>query len=116
MEGLPARYSSKFQRHKSDCNICAQATLDNIPFVITLKTCNLRLGQLIHMDFYFMNETSIRKFTCFLIIVDAKSRKLCQFPTHNKRPPLDSIDFFLTQLKMNGRQVQFIRTNLLEVN
>ena len=63
MEGLPARYSSKFQRHKSDCNICAQATLDNIPFGITLKTCNLRLGQLIHMGFYFMNETSIQKFT-----------------------------------------------------
>ena len=103
IEGLPERYSSKFQRHKQDCWICAQATLDEIPLGITLKTDNLQLGQLIHTDFYFMNETSIRKFTSVLIAVDAKSRELWQFPTQSKRPPLDIINFFLTQLKMNGR-------------
>ena len=88
MDGLPVKLNSKDQKHKDDCLICVQATLDNIPYGITLNTDNLQLGLLIHMDFYFMNETSIRKFTSVLIAVDAKARKLWQFTTQNKRPPL----------------------------
>ena len=112
MEGLPDRYKPKLQKYKERCPICAQATLDNVPWGITLNTDNLQLGQLIHMDFYFMNITSIRKFTSVLMAIDAKARKLWKFPTQSKRPPLDIIDFFLTQMKRNGRPVQFIRTDL----
>ena len=112
IEGLPQRFSSKFHRHKQDCLICSQASLENVPRGITINTNNLRPGQLLHMDFYYMNELSIRHFTCVLLIIDAKTRKLWQFPTPNKRPPLDIINFFLTQLKNNGRQPQHIRTDL----
>ena len=101
MDGLPAKLYSIDQKHKDDCLICAQATLDNLPYGITLNTDNLQLEQLIHMNFYFMNETSIRKFSSVLIEVDAKARKLWKFPTQNKRSPLDKINF-LTQMKMNG--------------
>ena len=57
MDCLPTKYNSKDKKHKDDYLIFVQATLDNIPYGITLNTENLKLGQLIHMDFYFVNET-----------------------------------------------------------
>ena len=39
------------------------------------------------------------------------TRKLWQFPTYQKRPPLDIVNFFLAQLKIMGREVQHIRTD-----
>ena len=74
-----------------------------------MSTIFLRPGELIHMDFYFMNEVSIRGFTCVLNIVDAKTRNKWEFGTPNKRPPLDTVDYFLTQCKMEGRPVSRIR-------
>ena len=63
------------------------------------------------MDFYFINVLSIRGFSCVLNIVDARSRNKWEFPTLSKRPPVDMIDFFLTQCKLEGRQVLKIRTD-----
>ena len=63
------------------------------------------------MDFCFLEIESIRKFTCSLIIVDAKVRKMWTFNTQGKRPPIDTVRFFLTQLKQIGRPVQNIRTD-----
>ena len=63
------------------------------------------------MDFYFINATSIRNVTAVLLILDAKTRKLWQFPTQQKRPPLDIVNFFLSQLKRMGREVQHIWTD-----
>ena len=64
------------------------------------------------MDFCFLEEESIRKFTCALVIVDAKVRKMWTFNTPGKRPPLATIRYFLEQLKQTGRQVLNIRTDL----
>ena len=47
-----------------------------VPHGIKMKTDNLRPGELIHIDFYLINEESIRKFTTTLLIVDAKAKKL----------------------------------------
>ena len=56
-----------------------------------------------------MNLTSIRGFTSFVNIVDAKTRNKWEFRTPNKRPPLDTVDYFLTQCKVEGRPVLRIR-------
>ena len=58
-----------------------------------------------HVNF-FMNIVSIRDFSVVLIGVDAKTRHLWKVCTAGKRPPLEMLRFFLTQLKTDGRPVQ----------
>ena len=111
MEGLPKTYPNKARVHKKICWICPRGQLHNDPHGVTINTEHLRAGQLIHMDFYFLNTISIRNFTAVLLILDAKTRKMWQFPTQQKRPPLDIVNFFLSQLKRMGREVQHIRTD-----
>ena len=45
-----------------------------LPIGITTNTNNLRPAELIHMDFYFLNRTSIRGFTYVLLVVFKKRR------------------------------------------
>ena len=111
MTGLPKKFPSKARIHKQICWICPRGDLNNDPHGVTINTDHLRPGQLIHMDFYFINATSIRHFTAILLILDGKTRKLWQFPTQQKRPPLDIVNFFLLQLKRMERKVQPIRTD-----
>ena len=111
MDDLPLKYPANKQIHKRECWICPRGTLHHDPHGVTLNTDHLRPGQLIHMDFYFINKESIRGFTSVLLILDAKTRKMWQFPTPQKRPPLDIVEFFLAQLRRMGRTVQHIRTD-----
>ena len=48
----------------------------NLPKGITVDTSNLRSGGLILVDFCFLEETSIRHFTCALVIVDIRVRNM----------------------------------------
>ena len=59
-----------------------------------------------------MDIVSIRGFSVGLIVVDAKTRQLRKFCIPGKRPPLEILSFFLTQLKTAGRPVQKTRTDL----
>ena len=74
-----------------------------------MKTDILQPGELIHIDFYFINITSIRGFTCVLNIVDARTRNKWEFRSATKRSPLDTIDYFLTQCKREGRNVLHVQ-------
>lgn len=85
--------------------------MTEIPRGITLTTITLRIGELIHMDFYFINIISIREYICVLNIVDARSQNKWEFGTPSKRPPLEIIDYFLTQYALEGRRVLRIRTD-----
>ena len=111
MLGLPNKYPIKERVHKKICWIRPRGHLNHNSHSVTINTDHLRPGQLIHMDFYFVNTLSIRNFTSVLLILDTKTRKLWQFPTQQKRPPLDIVTFFLSQLKRMGREVQHIRTD-----
>ena len=108
---LPQRIS-KSHNPQCKCIICLKASSVHFPKGMTMSTENLLPGQLIHMDFCFIEIESIRKFTCALIIVDAKTRKVWTFCTPNKRPPLATVRYFLTQLKQINRQAMNIRTDL----
>ena len=112
LEGLTRTYPQSAQNHRRDCWICPHGNLHNDPHGITVNTDHLKLGKLLHIDFYFMNKVSIRGFTSVLNIVDAKGRKLWQFGTPSKRPPLLILRFFLMQLKRMGRECSHIRTDL----
>ena len=73
---LPKIKSKRYRTQKCRCVIYWKASTVNLPKGITIDTSNLRPGELIHMDFCFLEETSIRQFTCVLVIVDARARKM----------------------------------------
>ena len=111
MECLPKTYLTKARVLKKIYWICPRGQLYNNPHGVTINTEHLRAGQLIHMDFYFLNTISIRNFTAVLLILDAKTRKMWKFPTQHKRPLLDIVNFLLSKLERMGRKVQHIRTD-----
>ena len=111
IKDLPKRCSKRYNHNKKICLICIRGSTTSLPKGVTTNTNNLRPGELIHIDFYFLNETSIRGFTCVLLAVCAKSRRLWTFCTQSKHPPLDTVRFFLRQLQMQDRPVLNIRTD-----
>ena len=54
----------------------------------TTSTYDLQLGELLHIDFFFIGTMSIRGLSVIFLIVDAKSRNLWKLPTPGKRPPV----------------------------
>ena len=109
MDGLPETFPTSARIHKWIYWIWPRGSLHNDPHGVTINTDQLRPGELIHMDFYFVNIPSIRNFTAVLLVLDTKIRQMWQFPTKQKRPPLDIVNFFLVQLKRMGREVHHIR-------
>ena len=69
---LPKRKSKRYNKEKWRCIICWKASTVNIPKRVTMNTDNLQPGELLHMNFCFLDETYIRQFTCALVVVDAK--------------------------------------------
>ena len=57
---LPKRQSKRYKGAGYRCLICWKASTVNLPKGVTLTTENLRPGELIHMDFCFSEEESIR--------------------------------------------------------
>ena len=111
INGLPKRFSKRLLTNGTSCWICSSAAMTDIPKGIVMNTSILCPGELIHIDFCFINVTSIRGFTCVLMIVDARTRNKCKFATPTKRPPIDILDYFLTQCALEGRPVLKIRTD-----
>ena len=70
-----------------------------------MNTDNIQPRELLHIDFCFLDETYIRQFTCTLVVVDTKVRKMWTFCTPGKRPPLATVNFLLEQFKKMGRQI-----------
>ena len=84
----------------------------NLPKGIQFNTDNLSPGELLHMDFCFLHETSITKFTCALVVVDEKVRKMWTLCNPGKRPSQATVRYLLEQLKKTGRRVTNMRTDL----
>ena len=61
----------------------------------TINTDNIKPGDLIQIDFCFLDETSIHKVTCILVMVDLNTRKMWTFCTPGKRIPLGTFIFIL---------------------
>ena len=82
MDGLPSQFPAKDHIHQCGCWICPREVgVCNNPHDITLHTYYIFPGQLLHIEFYFVNVVSISVFTAVLMILDVKTRKNGQFPT-----------------------------------
>ena len=97
--------------HQRSYLICTPASIKEVIEYTTVSTDHLRYGAIIHMDFYVLPNNSVCGFILALLIIDAQNRKLWEFATPNKRPPLDIVTFFLSQLSKTGRPVMIIHTN-----
>ena len=73
LDDLPKTIPMKYQILIRECHVCCKGKFHNLPRTIKTTIFNLRLGELMHIDFYFINIESIRHFTSVLLIVDAKS-------------------------------------------
>ena len=99
IQDLPTTLSRKFKDSSCKCSICWKAKLTNNINHKNLDLSNYNNGQLLHIDFMFMDIKSICHFTSILTIIDAKSRKLWLFCTQSKSPPLAVIRYFITNLQ-----------------
>ena len=60
IKDLPKRCSKRYNHNKHVCLICIRGLATSLLKGITMNTNKLRPGKLIHIDFYFVNETSIK--------------------------------------------------------
>ena len=111
MTHLPSSFSSSKHIHRCQWWIYWQSKAKNIPRGSTSDTSHLRPGNLLQMDFMFINNKSIRGFASMLIIVDARTRKLWVFCTPNKTPPIDTVRFFLRCLQIAQIPISIICTD-----
>ena len=105
LDNLPKQIPKKYQILIQKCHICCKGKFHNIPLTTKATIFNLRLGELLQIDFYFINVVLFRHFTSVLLIVDEKYYNIWQFCTPNKRPSIDSIKYFLSSMKQMGRLV-----------
>jgi len=70
-----------------------------------------RKGELLHIDFSFWNEASIRVFSRLLSIIDGTTCMLWNFPTASKRVPLEILEFFFGALSKENIRVLGVRVD-----
>lgn len=99
---LPKQKTKIHNNEKYRCIICWKTSTVKLPKGITINIYNLQPGELIHIDFYFLDETSIRQFTCTLVVIDVKLRKTWIFCTPGKQNPLTTVILFSGVTKTDG--------------
>jgi hypothetical protein len=106
--GLPKR---PFPPQSCPCTICITAKFTHPPKVKTTPYTLTRKGELLHIDFSFWNETSIRGFSSLLSIIDGKTCMLWNFPTASKRVPLEILEFFFGALSKENISILGVRVD-----
>ena len=71
LAGLPKHFPKKL--NQSQCKIFYTANMKTFPKGKTVDTTNLQQVELVHVDLYFYNVTSICGFTSILTVVCAKT-------------------------------------------
>ena len=85
--------------------------MTTFPKGTTFDTSNLQPGEIIHVDFYLYNVTSIHGFTSVLTVFCAKTIIMLVFPTTYKLSPFRIIHFILTTLNNDQHPCKRVRVN-----
>jgi len=75
----------------------------------TISVEHLEPGQMLQMDFAFMNTQSIRGFTSYLSCDCVVTKYSYRFCTRNKRAPVDVIRWIISTLRSQGKKIHFVR-------
>ena len=109
MHGLPSNISRFHDTY--NCPICLLTAATKIPRTKFRLKDTLKAGEFFCFDYSFWTTSSIRGFTSLLSAICMKTRYTFVFPTRNKRPPLDTIGWFIKTLRRQGFPVLYIQTD-----
>jgi hypothetical protein len=84
------------------CDTCNLAKAKKIPRGLEWDITHLSPFQLIHLDFSFFSEKSIRGFTTALDVTCASTSYPIGFPTKSKAPPIQSVQWLIRSLRNRG--------------
>ena len=73
---LPTRINPDKTAQVDNFWICWKGSMTSISEEPTTSTHDLQLGELLHIDFFFIGTVSVRELSIILLIVNAKSRNL----------------------------------------
>jgi hypothetical protein len=108
INGLPKH---PFPSRKCPCVICNTTKTTHPPKAKTTSYELTTKGQLLHLDFSFWDQQSIRGFTSLLSIIDGKDHMLWNFPTASKHPPIDILQYFFAMLHKENIVIQAVRVD-----
>ena len=91
------------------CPICAKCKQTRIPRNPPIPVNMLKPGQMLQMDFAFMNVKSIRGFSSYLSCDCVHTKYSFTFCTRHKRSPVDIIRWILSTLAKLDKPVNFVR-------
>jgi len=91
------------------CPLCLKCKLTRIPRNPPLPVGSIKPGQMLQLDFAFLNEASIRGFTSYLSCDCVSTKYSFKFCTRSKRAPVDIIRWIVTTLSQQGKTVNFVR-------
>ena len=89
--------------------VCAIMKVPRLPSNLETTMLNLEPGQLIFLDFAFMNVVSVRGFQSYLSCNDDTLGYSFTFPTRNKRSPLDLLCFIILTLQTQNKRINYVR-------
>jgi len=100
---------SNIKELPSQCPICLKCKLTRLPRNPPIPITTLRPGQMLQLDFAFMNEKSVRGFTSYLSCDCVHTKYSFRFCTRHKRAPLDILRWIFLTLKQQKKDVNYVR-------
>lgn len=97
------------QLHKLKCPICAIMKVPCVTSNINNTKLNLAPGQMFHIDFAFVSETSIRGFSIYLSFLYNTTGCLFYFLARKKRSPLDIFQSIISTLCQKNKSINYVR-------
>ena len=91
------------------CPICLKCKFTKLPRNPPLPVNMLRPGQMLQMDFAFLNVPSVRGFTSYLSCDCVHTKYSFRFCTRSKRAPIDIIRWIMETLRKQSKSVNFVR-------
>ena len=91
------------------CPICLKCKFTKIPRNPPIPTNMLKPGQMLQLDFAFINHPSIRGFTSYLSCDCVYTKYSFRFCTRSKRAPVDIIRWIIETLRKQDKPVNYIR-------
>jgi len=90
------------------CPICIRCKMPKLHRNPSVPIASLRPGQMLQVDFAFMNQRSIRGFGSYLSCICVSTKYSFRFCSRAKRAPKELIRWILNTLKVQNKITNFI--------
>lgn len=97
------------RRLSHPCPICIRCKMPRLSRQPSVPLASLRPGQMLQVDFAFMNKPSIRGFSSYLTFICVSTKYTFRFCSRSKRAPKELIRWVLNTLQNQNKKTNFIR-------